>query len=310
MPQTEAIQYFHRYNNRLETENIYGDALVRWLYQTKSGKCLSAVLCRGFVSQLYGAIQNTGWSRKKIDAFVRDYEIDMDAYLPEEGGTSESPYSSFNQFFIRRFKAGKRPFKPEANLLPAFAEGRYLGYEVIGPDQAIDVKGSELRLKTLLNNQKWFQVFNGGPLLICRLCPVDYHRFHFPDDGAIVDTYRIPGPYHSVNPIALKNRKHILDTNERVVSILETEHFGKLAHIEVGAICVGKIVQTHDSTLPFQRGDEKGCFLFGGSTVIVIGEKGQWIPEDDILNHSETGMETYIKLGDVVGKRLEPTHSG
>ena len=147
--------------------------------------------------------------------------------------------------------------------------------------------------------------FDGGAFLIARLCPVDYHRYHYPDNGKTIKAFQIKGNYHSVNPLALKYRPDIFMKNERRVSILETENFGKLAYIEVGATCVGKIVQSFDESLPFKRGDEKGYFLFGGSTVIVYGQKGRWVPSPDIIKNTELGIETYIHLGDTVGVRSE-----
>src|SRR5690606_18415701 len=113
----------------------------------------------------------------------------------------------------------------------------------------------------------------------------------------------VAGQFHSVNPMALKIKEDIFIANERRVSILETENFGKLAYIEVGAICVGKIVQSFDETKSFKRGDEKGYFLFGGSTVIVLGQAGKWAPSDDIIRNTQKGMETYIQLGDEVALR-------
>ena len=139
---------------------------------------------------------------------------------------------------------------------------------------------------------------------MARLCPTDYHRFHFPDGGRVLERYSLPGRLHSVNPIALKRRGDIFFTNKRDISILETENFGKLAYIEVGAICVGKIVQSHRQG-DFRRGEEKGYFLFGGSSVIVMGLPGRWVPSEDVLRHTKEGMETYVRLGDVLGVRSD-----
>jgi phosphatidylserine decarboxylase len=105
---------------------------------------------------------------------------------------------------------------------------------------------------------------------------------------------------HSVNPIALKQRSKIFITNERHVSILETKHFGKLAYIEVGALCVGKIVQTHKESEPFSKGDEKGYFLFGGSTVILIGQAGRWNLDEDLLLKTRQNQETLVRLGEPI----------
>jgi len=141
--------------------------------------------------------------------------------------------------------------------------------------------------------------------MIARLCPVDYHRFHFPDDCKILDSYRIHGKFHSVNPVALAANGKVFLENERQVTILESDNFGKLAFIEVGAMCVGKIVQTYAAgQAKFKRGAEKGYFLFGGSTVIILGEKDRWIPANDILENSEKGIEVLVPLGDVVASQI------
>ena len=157
-----------------------------------------------------------------------------------------------------------------------------------------------LKAVDLIGNQELAKDFVGGPLMIARLCPVDYHRYHYPDNGMTTKSYSIHGDYHSVNPLALKYRGDIFIKNERRVSILDTEKFGKLAYIEVGATCVGKIVQSFDESKPFKKGDQKGYFLFGGSTVIVCGEKGKWQPSLDMMENTKLGIETYIKLGDEV----------
>lgn len=290
------IKYFNRENGNFEIEKVYGDKAVRWMYQSKMGRTLTNLLVKAPLSVIYGAIQSSAWSKSKVDPFIKDFNIAIDDYLPEEGREEVDPYSSFNAFFIRRFKEGKRPFTSTKSVMPAFSEARYFGYESINDNDTIPVKGKYLNAKELLGNEKWTSTFQDGPLLLARLCPVDYHRFHFPDNGKVVDYYKVGGEYHSVNPIALKEKADIFSTNIREVTILETENFGKLAYVEVGAICVGKIVQSTDLT-DFNRGDEKGFFLFGGSTVIVIGEKGKWKPCEEILQYTPQGIETYVKLG-------------
>lgn len=298
------INFYNRVTQSVEMEKVYGDKMVEWLYQSNSGKALSHLICRPAISKLYGALQDTAWSKNKIAPFIKNFNIPMDDYLPESKNT-ESPYSSFNQFFIRRFKEGKRAFVQNSDDLAAFSEARYLGYNSVHDDESIPVKGIYLKPKHLISNSLWEESFHDGPLLLARLCPVDYHRFHYPDDGIILDDYRVEGLLHSVNPLALKSKQDILITNERHITIVETKNFGKLAYIEVGAICVGKIVQSKPLVKgdSFKRGQEKGYFLFGGSTVIVIGEKGKWTPSQDILEFTKKGMETYLHLGMSVAKR-------
>lgn len=300
------INFYNRLTDSIEKEKVYGDKFVEWLYQTNSGKALSHIVCKAPLSKLYGALQSSAFSAKKIKPFIADFNINMDEYLPEDGHqNTEVPYSSFNQFFIRKFKDGKRPFVADQNEMSAFSEARYFGYERVSADDKVQVKGINLSPKDLISHPKWEEFFNEGPLLLARLCPVDYHRFHYPDDGEIIDDYRIHGSLHSVNPLALKSKPDILISNERHVTIIETKNFGKIAYIEVGAICVGKIVQSSPliKGKKVKRGDEKGYFLFGGSTVIVVGEKNKWKPSQDIINHTQKGLETYIHLGMTVANK-------
>jgi len=293
----EEIKYFNREENSTQVEKVYGDAVVRWLYNSPSGNLLSHFLCKAPISQAYGFIQSTGlFSQHKVDPFVAKFSINLTEY-------EDRKFTSFNDFFIRKFRPGKRNFVQESNIMPAFSEARYFGFQEITDETKIPVKGIYLQAKDLIDNKKWNNVFSGGPLMIARLCPVDYHRFHFPDDGEVLDEFRVHGLLHSVNPIAIKKKEDIFITNERHVTILDTKSFGKIAYIEVGAICVGKIVQSY-SGKQFKRGDEKGYFLFGGSTVIILGEKGKWIPSADILEYSAKNMETYIKLGSPVAQLL------
>lgn len=293
------IQFFNKMTGKMDRELVYGDKMVEWLYKSSSGKLLSEVLVKPWVSQIYGALQSTSFSRKKVVSFVKEFNIKLDDYLPEEGRTSNDPYSSFNQFFIRRFKQGLRQYPTTLNEMGAPAEARYFAYDSIKDDELIPVKGKFLNAPLLLANPKWQDVFKDGPCLLARLCPVDYHRYHYPDHGKVLDFYPVHGKLHSVNPLALKEKEDIFSTNERVVTILETENFGKLAYVEVGAIMVGKIIQS-GSLKDFKRGDEKGYFLFGGSTVIVLGEKGKWSPTTDMVENTKKKIETYVHLGTTV----------
>lgn len=295
------IKYYNREKGCVEIEKVYGDAVMKSLYQTFWGKLLLKFITMAPVSILYGMTQSFGISRQKIPDFIKKFNIQMEDYRPEVDAPGYNGYSSFNSFFIRRFRAGARTIDSRASHMPAFCEARYFGFSEITDSLTFPIKGKYYGATDFLANEKWSEVFKGGPLMIARLCPVDYHRFHFPDKGNVLEHYKVNGPYHSVNPLAIDVKKNILSTNVREVTILETENFGKIAYIEVGAVCVGKIVQSYVGG-DFSRGDEKGYFLFGGSTVVVLGEKGRWLPSEDILKNTKEGMETYIKLGDEVAK--------
>lgn len=301
----DNIQFFNRYTNKLEIENVYGGKWVRWMYENPVGKALSEMAAKPFISKIYGNLQDSPSSKKKVKPFIKDFSIQIDEFLPQEGREVSDPYESFNQFFIRKFKDGKRPFA-KGDEFPAPCEARYFGFNQNTEDISLPVKGAFLKPKDLLGNagSSFFKNFENGPVVVARLCPVDYHRFHYPDDGKILKHYPETGKLHSVNPIALKSRADIFITNERYVSILETENFGKIAYIEVGATCVGKIYQSHNLDSDYNRGDEKGYFLFGGSTVVLLGEPGFWELSQDLKENSLNGTETYIRLGDTIGKKI------
>jgi phosphatidylserine decarboxylase len=287
----QEIRYFNREKNRIETERVYGEAALRWLYTSPAGKLLADwVLSRRLVSEAYGRLQSSRWSSAKVDRFVREFRIPMQDFEP-------GPFTSFNDFFIRRFRAGKRPFCQAQGDFPAPAEGRYYAFESVHPERKLPVKGEALSARALIADPEQARPFENGPVLLARLCPVDYHRYHYPDRGRTLASFQIPGRYHSVNPLALAHRGDIFITNERRVSLLDTANFGKLAFIEVGAICVGRIVQTHDESQAFERGQEKGYFLFGGSTVILLGEPGRWKPDADLLEQTAKNRETFVKIG-------------
>ena len=291
------IKYYNRYTSREEIEKIYGGRYVRWLYQNKLGRPFGFLLSFSWPNKIYGILQNYPFSGYgKVRFFIEKFSIKIDEYLPESE-ERDIPYRSFNNFFIRRFKPGIRPFTQVLKQMPAFCEARYFGHQALDESNSIPVKGKYLTARSLTGDAWKEGNFEGGPALLARLCPVDYHRFHFPDNGECKKHFRISGKYHSVNPLALAVKPDIFCTNERQISLLHSENFGKLLYVEVGAICVGKIVQTHTKK-GFMRGDEKGYFLFGGSTVILFGEKGCWIPDRDILENTAKGMETFVKLGD------------
>jgi len=295
------IKIWNRSENCEEIEKVYGSQWVQRLYGNSVSRWVTDQFLAGrWVSKLSGLYESSSRSRKKIEPFIEEFSIRMSEF--EEG-----PFDSFNDFFSRRFKSGMRPMVSSnsagISVMPAFAEARYLAFEKVDEDRAYPVKGLSLSPVRLLGSLERAQPFLGGAMLIARLCPTDYHRFHFPDSGVVRDHYRLSGKLHSVNPLALQHRNDILVINERHVTLLDTENFGQLAYVEVGALCVGKIVQTHSLEGAFARGEEKGYFLFGASTVIVMGQRGAWRPAADLLERTAQGQEVFVKLGDAVAQQ-------
>ena len=246
---------------------------------------------------LYAAYENTRWSAREIEPFVRKYHIDMSEFEPIE-------YRSFAEFFERQFQPGARKFPAAPGEMGAFAEARYFAWERWEAEQQFPVKGQSLRPDQILGNAQWAQRFVGGPVFLVRLAPVDYHHVHYCDDGTTLDHDRMGRRLWTVNQYALRSKPDILFKNERNLNILETHNFGRLGFVEVGALSVGRIIQVHPLGAPYRRGNEKSVFRFGGSAIIVFGEPGVWRPCDDIVSRTREGVETLVRLGETIGMRI------
>jgi phosphatidylserine decarboxylase len=244
---------------------------------------------------LLAAYQNSRLSKRKIAPFIRKHGIDMSEFEPVA-------YRSYAEFFERRFKPGVRSFPAEAAAMGAFAEARYLGWERVDATQEFPVKGRSLDAARLLGSVTRARGFMGGPVILARLSPMDYHHVHYFDQGQTLDHNRLGGRLWTVNWRALLNMPDILIENERQISILETENFGRIAFVEIGALSVGRIVQMHFPDKPFKRADKKSVFRFGGSAIAVFGQQGRWRPCPDVLENTAKGIETMLRLGEEVAR--------
>lgn len=244
---------------------------------------------------LLAAYQNSRRSTRQIEPFIKKHCIDMSEFKPVI-------YRCFADFFDREFRPGVRTFVDAPNEMAAFAEARYLGWTTVNPDQQFPVKGVSLSAQQILGSVEAAAPYTRGPVLLARLSPLDYHHVHYPDDGNTLKTLRLGRSLWTVQWHALLNQPDILFRNERQIDVLETKNFGKLAFVEVGAMSVGRIVQVHPLSIPFRRGEEKSVFKFGGSAIVVFGQAGKWRPAEDILEHTVKGVETLVRLGDIVAR--------
>jgi phosphatidylserine decarboxylase len=243
---------------------------------------------------LFAAYENTRWSAREVEPFIRKYHIDMSEFEPIK-------YRSYAEFFERSFRPGVRKFPSDPGKMGAFAEARYFAWEQLEPKQRIPVKAHSLNAEQILGGAERARPFIGGPVLLVRLAPIDYHHVHYPDHGRTLDHDRIGHRLWTVNWHALQNKPDILFSNERNINILETSTFGRLGFVEVGALSVGRIVQVHHLDTPFQRGEEKSFFRFGGSAIVVFGEPQTWRPSADLVEHTKEGVETFVRLGEPIG---------
>jgi phosphatidylserine decarboxylase len=251
---------------------------------------------------LVAAYQETRRSTRNIEPFIRRHKIDMSEFKPVA-------YRSYSEFFDREFKEGMRSFPKEPGCMGAFGEARYFGWQRVDPAQRFPVKGMSLRAEDILGSRERAAPFEGGPVILARLSPMDYHHLHYPDDGVTLETDWAGRPLWTVNWHALQQQPDILIRNERQIHIVQTDHFGRLGFVEVGALSVGRIVQIHPTDRRFALGAEKSVFKFGGSAVVVFGERGAWRPSADILKYTRDNIEILVRLGDPIAERLEPQGS-
>ena len=291
------IKYYNRKENKYEIEKVAGEKYLNWSYSSPSGKSLVELfLKKKLFSKLYGYYCDTKNSSRKINDFIKDFNIDMSEYESLDGD-----YSSFNEFFIRSLNPGARVMDKSKDVLISPCDGKISAYENINLEALVQVKGLSYSLKELLKDNEIYNLYHGGTCLIFRLCPTDYHRFHFFDDGVCGDTTKIKGHYYSVNPIALKSVKRLFCENKREWSIFHSDNFSDVIYVEVGATCVGSIVQSFTPNTRITKGEEKGYFKFGGSTVILFFKKDAVKIHEDLINQTQLGFETSVLMGEKIG---------
>ena len=296
---TEPIQFFNRYTGRLETETIYGESFLRWTYGNPLGRlALHALVKRSLFSRWYGWRMNACRSRAKVAPFIAHYAVD-----PEEFADAPESYRTFNEFFYRKLKPAARPIDPDPNAVVFPADGRHLGFQDVSKMDGIFVKGAVFDLGQLLGDATLATRFRDGALVLSRLCPVDYHRYHFPVAGVPDAPRLIHGPLFSVNPIALRKNIHIFTENKRAVTRIESAEFGPVLMLEVGATCVGSFEYTFTPGQAVAKGAEKGFFKFGGSSTVTLFERGRVRLAEDLLRHSARRVELYARLGDRLGTK-------
>ncbi len=294
------IYYIDRKSGEKKKEIVAGEKFLRWIYDTKPGcSLLEAIVKRKVFSTLYGKLQDWPSSSKKISSFVEELEID----IQEAQREAVHEYKNFNDFFARELKPEARPVCKEEDCLIAPADGRVLAYEAIDIHQVIQVKGSHYSLEEVFQDKEWAQHYQGGTCIVVRLCPADYHRFHFPDSGIPKTARRIKGAYYSVNPIGLHKVERVYCVNKREITKFLSHHFEEIAIVEVGATCVGTIIQTYTPDRAVNKGQEKGYFKFGGSTVILFLKKDQVKIDEDIIQNTKAGLETRVLMGEVIGRK-------
>lgn len=297
MTETHPVLVSNRKTGDIFEEKILGEKWIRWAYQDQRAAWIEKCLFQNaLLSTLMGKWFDSSLSKGKIKTTIEELEIDS-----SEFADSIDSYRSFNDFFYRKLKADARPFNPDQRDIMSPADGRILVFPTLENNQFMPIKGYPTTLQQLIPEKA--ALYHEGALAIIRLCPADYHRYHFPCDGTITSQTEIQGMYHSVNPIALARGIDVFGLNKRHYCQLQTKQAGEICFMEVGAFGVGGIVN-HTLSGPVAKMDEKGYFKFGGSTVILIFEKDKIQFSSDLIENSQSGRETLVKLGESIATVL------
>jgi len=257
------------------------------------GRILLGLLIRPFLSVLFGFFANSSFSKLFIKSFIKRNKINMDEY-------ENKKYSSFNKFFSREVKKEYRPINDNLNDLISPCDGKLTVYQITA-DSIFCIKNSKCDLESLLLDKSLAGEYAGGVCLIFRLTPDDYHRYCFIDNGKIVSFKKIKGVLHTVRPISLQ-RYYVYKLNSREYAVLQTENFGKVIQMEIGALFVG-CIKNHETSGNFKRAGEKGMFEFGGSTIVMLFPKDSVTIDNAILQNTQNNYETIVRMGCKIGEK-------
>lgn len=279
------------------TESIdkTGAASLRFLYNTAVGRMLlRPLICRP-VSYIAGRFLDSRLSAVFVKHFIRSNNIDMSDY-------EQRKYKSFNDFFTRKVLADARPICDESDALVSPSDARLTAFRIT-PESCFNVKDVDYSVSELLNDRQLADEFDGGICLIFRLAVDNYHRYGWCADGEAESTVRIKGRYHTVQPIAMR-RFPIFRENTREYTAVNTDRFGKIVQMEVGALMVGRICNNEADGCRAEKGMEKGRFEFGGSTVIVLLQKDKVEIDKEFFENTGNNLETAVKYGEKIGVKL------
>lgn len=259
---------------------------LEFLYSTVIGRAILKLFTRPWFSKLVGGFLDLPCSKFLIKGFVSRNGINLEDYENTE-------FACFNDCFTRKMKPNLRP--TGAGLVAPCDS--FLQALIIEKDSLFRVKNSDYTIYDLLQNEELADRYIGGTCLIFRLSTQHYHRYCFCDGGSQEkDGVFIPGRLHTVQPFA-QRRYPVYTENCREYTVLSTDNFGEVVQMEVGALLVGKIAN-HPGIERFEKGQEKGMFLYGGSTVILLIEKDRLVLEKDAYFDSEIE----VKMGQTIGQ--------
>jgi len=294
------IFVYDREGGKIFEEKVFPLGALQFLYEKKGA--VSTILRRliaklPVVSALYGAWSRAPWTRSQVKSFIEEHQMDTKEF-------EKKSFSSFEDFFVRTLKKSARPIAGVKVVAPA--DGRYFFYQNFGLEKEVIVKGQTLSLSALLGgNEELARKYSQGSMIVARLAPVDYHRFHFPIDCKPKEGTKVRGSLYSVSPIALRKSLSYITENKRVICPLEGLDGKTVLAVVVGATNVGSIHFTYTEGKKYLKGDEMGYFSLGASLIIYLFEPNQIQIDQDLLRHSKEGIEVYCKMGSSLARNID-----
>lgn len=298
MNNSVSIKYSDRNSGKVETEHPFASGFLYWSYNTSSGRMLTNyILSRRIISKIYGWAAKKKFSRRFITPFVKRNNICKDTIKDNLGS-----FNSFNSFFIRDINSSDRPIHDDESCLISPADGKILAYRTINTDETFQIKRNLFNLSKFLNNPELTDEFSGGSMVIIRLALTDNHHFIFPDSGFVYQPIRINGKLFAGGSYSLHRPIPFYTENQREITLINSDHFGLIAQVEIGAFTVGSIKQTFKPNSYINKGERKGYFELGGSTVVILFKKDALKIDHDLIINTQKGIETKVNLGEKIGQ--------
>lgn len=281
---------------RVKIEETAQDRLLEWIYSHRTGRAILKFLVQPGITKAGGWFLEQPWSKVLITPFIKKNQINMSCYQDQQ-------YRSYNDFFTRRIKPEYRPIEGTEKTLVCPCDGKLSVYPISpkgNKESRFCIKNTFYTVSSLLQSKRLAEYYEGGWVCVFRLTVDDYHRYCYVDDGQKSINYRIPGAFHTVNPAA-GDVLPIYKENTREFSLLKSRHFRTVVMMEVGALMVGRITNYHEAC-QVKRGQEKGRFEFGGSTIILLFQKGGVQIDERLIKNTEKGYETIVRMGERIGE--------
>ncbi len=291
MNDKHTVEVFDFEKKQLLKERIPAEDLLRFMYHNETFSALTlryALSKNSFISSIVGYWMSLSLTKNSIDPFIKKHGIKKEDF-------EKTSFKSFNDFFTRKLTKHSRPISEDSVIIPC--DGRHLFYQDLSQASSFYVKGQCLSIAKLIKDDNLASLYSKGSMIISRLAPADYHRFHFPADAILSSVTHIDGALYSVNPLALRKMIKNLTENKRMIVHMISKIHGNILQVIIGATNVGSINLTAEVGKEYKKGDELGFFSFGGSMIITLFQAKSVQIDKQFIHHTQNLTEILLKMG-------------